>query len=68
MYRILEIDGVIRAWICKDNKADLYGEPKEWKTLEDASAWVKRHTYKGMSHEYVIFSLYSDGIWEEVKI
>ncbi len=66
MYRIREYDGKIQAWICKDNKANPYGEPKEWMTLKDAKAWVKRRTYGGMSFKYVIFEKHSDGIWSEV--
>lgn len=67
MYRILEVDGIFRAWICKDNKADKYGEPKEWKKLKDAKDWAERRLYGGMSHKYIIFKLLPDGKWQEVK-
>lgn len=54
MYRIIEVDGFIRAYICKDNKADKYGIPKDFKTLKDAKNWITHHSYKGMSFKYEI--------------
>lgn len=54
MYNVIEIDGIIRTCICKNNKADKYGEPKEFKTKADAEKWIKKHSYKGMSFRYEI--------------
>ncbi len=54
MYRIIEVDGIIRAYICKDNKADKYGTPKEFKTLKDAKKWIEKHSYGGMSFKYEV--------------
>lgn len=54
MFRIIEVDGIIRSCICKNNKADKYGEPKNFETQKDAEEWIKKHTYKGMSHSYEI--------------
>ena len=53
-YRIIEIDGIIRAYICTNNKADKYGTPKEYKKLKDAKQWIERHSYGGMSFKYEI--------------
>lgn len=54
MFHIIEVDGIIRSCICKNNRADKYGEPKNFKTTEDAKEWIKKHSYKGMSHRYEI--------------
>ena len=54
MYRIIEVDGFIRSYICTDNKPDKYGIPKEFKTLKNAKTWIERHSYKGMSFKYEI--------------
>ena len=54
MFHIIEVDGFIRSCICENNKADKYGEPKNFKTIEDAKEWIKKHSYKGMSHRYEI--------------
>ena len=44
MFRIVEVDGHIKAYICTDNKADKYGTPKDFKTHKDAEAWIERRT------------------------
>ena len=53
-YHIVEIDGIWRACICKNNKADKYGEPKIFETKKACKQWIERHSYKGMSHSYEI--------------
>ena len=54
MFRIVEVDGIIRSYICKNNKADKYGTPKNFDTKEAAQKWIERHSYKGMSFKYEI--------------
>jgi hypothetical protein len=54
MFNIIEVDGIIRSCICKNNKADKYGEPKNFKTRKDAEKWIEKHSYKGMSFKYEI--------------
>ena len=56
MYKIIEVDGFIRSAICKNNKADKYGDPKLFETKEKAQEWIDRHSYKGMSCKYEIIS------------
>lgn len=53
-YNVVEVDGIIRSCICKNNKADKYGIPKDFITIKDAEEWIKRHTYKGMTGKYEI--------------
>ena len=53
-YRVVEVDGIIRACVCKNNKADKYGTPKDFKTKEDAQNWIDCRSYKGMSFKYEI--------------
>lgn len=55
-YLVVELDGVSRACICKDNKADKYGAPKIFKTKRDAKEWIEKHSYKGMSFKYIVVS------------
>lgn len=57
MYKIIEIDGIIRSCICKNNKADKYGDPKIFNSIEDAQRWIDKHTYKGMSIKYEIMEV-----------
>ena len=57
MYRVVEVDGIIRACICKNNAADKYGIPKNFETKEDAQNWINCHTYKGMSFKYEIIEI-----------
>lgn len=54
MYKIVEVDGILRAYICKNNKADRYGEPVLFETKEKAQEWINKHSYKGMSWRYEI--------------
>lgn len=54
MFIIVEVDGFIRSSICKNNKADKYGEPKKFGTIDEAKKWIEKHSYKGMSHRYEI--------------
>lgn len=54
MYEVIEVDGIIRTAICKNNKADKYGEPKLFNTKKDAQKWIDRHSYIGMSWKYEI--------------
>ena len=56
MYVIVEIDGIIRSCVCKNNKADKYGDPKLFETKEEAQRWIDKHSYKGMSYKYEIIS------------
>ena len=53
-YYVVEVDGIIKSYICKNNKADKYGEPKLFETKERAQEWIDRHSYKGMSWKYEI--------------
>ena len=53
-FKIVEVDGFIRAAICKNGKADKYGEPKLFKTYREAQKWIDKHSYVGMSFKYVI--------------
>lgn len=57
MYRIVEVDGKIRAYICKNNKADRYGDPKEFNSVSDCMKWIDKHTYKGMSFKYEVVEI-----------
>lgn len=54
MWYIVEVDGIWRACICKNNKADKYGEKKLFSTKKKAQEWIDRHNYKGMSFRYEI--------------
>ena len=54
MYKIIFVDGIYRASISKQNRVDKYGEPRLWKTKEEAEHWIERHSYKGMSFHYEI--------------
>lgn len=56
-YIIVEVDGCIHATINKKNKADKYDDPKEFGSRNAAMAWIKRHSYKGMSHHYEIYAV-----------
>ena len=54
VYRVVEIEGPIRTYICKNNKADKYDIPKNFKNTKDAEKWIEKHIYKGMSHRYEV--------------
>lgn len=54
MFRVVEHDGLVRAVICKNNKADRYGDAKIFKDVAEAKSWIKAHSYKGMSYFYEI--------------
>lgn len=54
MYKIVEIYGGIAEHIDKKGKANKYGEPKLFETKKEASAWIIKHSYVGMSHKYEI--------------
>lgn len=54
MWYIVEVDGYWRACICKNNKADKYGEKKLFPTKKKAQEWIDRHSYAGMSWKYEI--------------
>lgn len=54
MYIIVECDGYIRSAIDVRGQANKYGEPKKFKTKKDAQAWIKKHSYGGMSFHYEI--------------
>ena len=54
MYKVVEIDGIWVACVCKNNKADKYGDPKLFETYKDAEKWINKHSYKGMSFRYEI--------------
>ena len=54
MYKIIEVDGKLRWPIDEKNKANPYGKPKAFKTYAEATYWIKRHTYGGMSFHYEI--------------
>ena len=56
MYKIVEINGIIREQICKDGKPSKYGEAKIFKTKKDAQKWIDSKSYKGMTHKYEIVS------------
>lgn len=57
MYKIVEVDGIWRAAICKNNKADKYGDPKIFETKAAATNWIEKHSYKGMSFHYEIIKI-----------
>lgn len=57
MFKVVEVDGLWRACICVNNKADKYGTPKLFKTKGDAQKWVDKHSYKGMSFHYEIMEV-----------
>ena len=54
MFKIIYVDGIYRASIDKKNTINKYGEPRLWKTREEAEHWIERHSYKGMSFRYEI--------------
>jgi hypothetical protein len=54
MYKIICIDGKIRATVDEHGKANKYGRPKLLGTYKQAKRWVDQHSYKGMSFKYVI--------------
>lgn len=56
-YKIIEIDGIWRAAICKNNKADKYGVPKIFESKKAAANWIEKHSYKGMSFKYEIVEI-----------
>lgn len=58
---IVEVDGIIRSAICKDGKANKYGEPKIFKTLREAQKWIDKHSYAGMSFKYEIVEVNING-------
>ena len=53
-YKVVEIDGIWRAAVCKNNKADKYGDPKIFETRKAAEKWIEKHSYTGMSFKYEI--------------
>lgn len=53
LYNIVEVDGILRAAVCKNNKADKYGQPKLF-THKEAVKWIEKHSYIGMSFHYEI--------------
>ena len=53
LYHIVEVDGIWRAAVCKNNKADKYGQPKLF-THKEAVKWIEKHSYVGMSFHYEI--------------
>jgi len=57
MFLVVEVDGIMRAYICKNNKPDKYGIPKNFETKKDAQSWIDRHSYKGMSLKYEIVEI-----------
>ena len=54
MFKIIYVDGIYRACIDKKNTVNKYGEPRLWKTREEAKHWIEAHSYKGMSFNYEI--------------
>ena len=57
MYKIVEIYGGIGEHIDIKGKANKYGEPKLFKTKTEASKWILKHSYTGMSHKYEIMEV-----------
>lgn len=53
-FRIVMVDGWYKAVICKNDKPDKYGTPKDFKTRKEAEEWIKKNSYKGMSFKYEI--------------
>jgi len=53
-YVVVEVDGIWRAAIDRKGKANKYGEPKIFKSADDAQKWIDRRTYKGVSVHYEI--------------
>ena len=49
------VDGIFRASIDIKGKANQYGKPKDFETKADAEAWIKKHSYNGMSWKYEIY-------------
>lgn len=60
-FKIVEVDGFMRTAICKDGKANKYGEPKLFKTLREAQNWIDKHSYVGMSFKYEIVEVKCNG-------
>lgn len=54
MFKVVYVDGIYRAAIDKKNMVNKYGEPRLWKTREEAQHWIDKHSYKGMSFHYEI--------------
>ena len=54
---VVEVDGIIRTPIAKNNKPDKYSDPKVFDTFIDAEKWIVKHTYKGMSFHYDISAI-----------
>lgn len=54
MFKIVYVDGIYRAAIDIRNRINKYGEPRKWKTRDEAQHWIDRHSYKGMSFHYEI--------------
>ena len=54
MFKIIYVDGIYRASIDKKNNINKYGDPRLWKTRDEAEHWIERHSYKGMSFHYEI--------------
>ena len=62
MFRVVEVDGMIRTCICRNNKADRYGTPKNFETKKAAQEWIERHSYKGMSYKYEVVEI-KEGVY-----
>lgn len=60
MFHVVEVDGIWRAVICKNNKADKYGEPKNFLTRKDAQNWIDKRSYAGMSWRYEVVEVKND--------
>lgn len=57
MFKVVEVNGFIRAQIDTKGNPNKYGEPKVFQTEKDAKKWIEKHSYKGMSFCYEIIPL-----------
>lgn len=56
-YIILEVDGKVRSTINNKNLASRYEDPKHFGCLKAAKDWIRKHSYKGMSHSYQVIAV-----------
>lgn len=56
-YIIIEVDGKVRQTINKKNQASRYEDPKHFGSMKAAKDWIRKHSYKGMSHFYQVVAV-----------
>ena len=55
MFHVCMVDRTLRASIDVKGKPNKYGKPKDFETKAEAEAWIKKHSYNGMSWKYEIY-------------